>query len=73
MQASWLTFPCLGSAYRKLTIASTLTHKFNPETNVVLCGKVKPESICDDYTFDTTEEPTCPTCAKRFANMKETT
>lgn len=70
MSNGYLTFPVAGAAYGKLaSIAHGLTHSYNPQSNVVLCGKVKPESILDDYSFDTEAIPSCLVCAKRLATL----
>ena len=36
---------------------------------IVLCGKVRPESMCGD---DPGGEPTCPICQKRWAKLQAT-
>lgn len=67
---SWLTFPVAGAAYRKLpSLKDSLTHSYDPDAEVVLCGKVKPRSILEDYAFDTSEQPSCPTCARKLAKL----
>jgi hypothetical protein len=68
--SDWVTFPLAAAAYGKRStlpsLDQALTHSFNPKEDKVLCGKVKPESVLDDYTYDTTEIPTCKVCAERL-------
>jgi hypothetical protein len=64
----WFTFPVAAAAYKKLpSMKDSLTHSYDPKEDRVLCGKVRPESILDDYCYSYTEAPTCPTCLKRLA------
>jgi len=67
-QKHWLTFPVAGAAYPSNDGRATLTHSYDPERHVVLCGR-EADSILDDYSFDTTLAPTCPVCAKRLARL----
>lgn len=68
----WFVFPVAAAAYGKrsqLYRNASLTHAYNPALEKVLCGKVKPRSILDDYALVDEEPPTCELCAKRLAKL----
>jgi hypothetical protein len=50
--------------------AALLTHAavvVEGDVTAVLCGRVAPESLADEFAADTTAAPTCATCARRAA------
>lgn len=66
----YLTFPVAAAAYGKKgqllrEDMNGLTHSYNPREDKVLCGKVRPGSILEDYSFETASAPTCSICLKR--------
>ena len=67
---NYRTYPVAGAAYGKLaSIKDALTHAYDSAADKVLCGKVRPSSICDDDCLATDDAPTCPICAKRMVKL----
>ena len=65
------TFPVASGAYRENNPKSFLTHACEVDANgfpvLVLCKRVKLESILDDLCVATDATPTCPACVAKLA------
>lgn len=67
------TFPVASGAYRESNPKSFLTHSCEVDAHgfpvLVLCKRVKLESILEDATVATDEAPTCPACLAKLAKL----
>lgn len=65
--------PVAGAAYPKTRkTQSTLTHAVeivNDRIIRVLCGRVKPEHILDDWALMTDDLPTCTACQRKVKRI----
>jgi hypothetical protein len=54
----------LAGAYKggRASLARMLTHYAVPGTDTALCGRLKPDALCDRAVAG---PPTCPVCVKR--------
>lgn len=65
------TFPLAGAVYQnEKTLAANKTHSVlvndKGELLAVLCGKVRLESVLEDWYLATDEPPTCTHCARKL-------
>jgi hypothetical protein len=61
--ATLATLPVLAGAYRKkLSATALLTHTVNLATGAVLCTRVNPDHMADEYAHTEEEAAAAPTC-----------
>ena len=72
--SQYKTFPLAGAVYQnKKTLDAYKTHSVEVNGTglvAVLCGKVKLESVLDDWSLASDDPPTCAACARKLARLK---